>query len=339
GATRQMYLQSSSCAPWCSWRCSRRAYSWWSGYPIFRPALSYPSISSLRHELLFEQPCTQDLRSCASQDTVQSEQRSLEKRGLIYRTGSFAKGTQEAHRSPRSQQICLFAKQSATYKGRAFHRSPPAQIRTCGFPAYGSCLGCVTAQDAVYAPAPVARLPGSVPGTCFAGAYSPWPPPFAPPTPLRPPPQTSPQWAFFALFAGFIATMTRSDFSRPCIIGFGYFPSRCGRPYSAQSTPRRRPDPRPPRFRCNPFARDVAFDPGRASAPRIAVPHMLPSSEGKPSAPAISDLSWLNPTPHAIAVYASQPLSPVTTQHSLPSGRYSLLGPDFHRLDRTSSCR
>src|SRR5437879_3244224 len=50
----------------------------------------------------------------------------------------------------------------------------------------------------------------------------------------------------------------------------------------------------------------------------------------------MSDLSWLNPTPHAIAVYASQPLSPVATQHSLPSGRYSLLGPDYHRLDRTS---
>src|SRR5215217_4445614 len=50
----------------------------------------------------------------------------------------------------------------------------------------------------------------------------------------------------------------------------------------------------------------------------------------------MTDLSWLNPTPHAIAVYASQPLSPVATQHSLPSGRYSLLGPDLHRLDRTS---
>src|SRR4029450_5636547 len=50
----------------------------------------------------------------------------------------------------------------------------------------------------------------------------------------------------------------------------------------------------------------------------------------------MSDLSWLNPTPRAIAVYASQPLSPVATQHSLPSGRYSLLGPDFHRLDRAS---
>src|SRR6185436_5297441 len=48
------------------------------------------------------------------------------------------------------------------------------------------------------------------------------------------------------------------------------------------------------------------------------------------------DLSRLNPTPHAIAVYASSPLSPVATQHSLPSGRYPLLGPDFHRLDRTS---
>src|SRR5207247_464436 len=50
----------------------------------------------------------------------------------------------------------------------------------------------------------------------------------------------------------------------------------------------------------------------------------------------MSDLSWLNPTPHAIAVYASQPLSPAATQHSLPSRRYPLLGPDLHRLDRTS---
>src|SRR5262249_7274871 len=46
-------------------------------------------------------------------------------------------------------------------------------------------------------------------------------------------------------------------------------------------------------------------------------------------------ISWLNHTPHAIAVYASQPLSPAATQHLLPSGCYSLLGPYFHRLDRT----
>src|SRR5262249_41441346 len=109
-----------------------------------------------------------------------------------------------------------------------FIARPPAQIRTCGFPAYGSCLGCVTAQVAVYAPAPMTREPGSESSTCFAGAYSPWPPPFAPPTPLRPPPQTPPRWASLALFAGFIATMTRSDFSCPCIIGYGSSPSRCG---------------------------------------------------------------------------------------------------------------
>src|SRR5262249_9975278 len=52
--------------------------------------------------------------------------------------------------------------------------------------------------------------------------------------------------------------------------------------------------------------------------------------------PAMSDLSELNPTPHAIAVYASRPLSPGVTQHSLPSGRCPLLGPVFHRLGRTS---
>src|SRR4029078_5372413 len=133
------------------------------------------------------------------------------------------------------------------------------------------------------------------------------------------------------LFAGFTATMARSDFSGSCIIGYGSSPSRCGPDTPAPL----RSNPRPPRFRCDPFARDVAFDPGRASAPRMSVPHMLPSSEGKPSAPALSDLSWLNPTSHAIAVYASQPLSPVATQHSLPSGRYSLLGPDLHRQDGT----
>jgi hypothetical protein len=35
----------------------------------------------------------------------------------------------------------------------------------------------------------------------------------------------------------------------------------------------------------------------------------------------MSDLSWLNPTPHAIAVYASQPLSPVATHATLATKR------------------
>src|ERR1700735_2747261 len=38
---------------------------------------------------------------------------------------------------------------------------------------------------AVCAPARVTRFPDSVPGPCFAGAHSPWPPPLAPPAPRR----------------------------------------------------------------------------------------------------------------------------------------------------------
>src|SRR5208283_5324058 len=45
-------------------------------------------------------PCTRDQRSAASLDTVRHEQRSSEKRGHIYPTGSLTKGGHEAHRFP-----------------------------------------------------------------------------------------------------------------------------------------------------------------------------------------------------------------------------------------------
>jgi hypothetical protein len=93
---------------------------------------------------------------------------------------------------------------------------------------------------------------------------------------------------------------------------------------------------RPPRFRRVPFLRDVVFDHGRASAPRIAVPHMLPSTLLTVSASATLELSRLNSTPNRIVVYASQPPSPPTKQHSLPGARYGLPAPVFHRLDRAS---
>ena len=69
---------------------------------------------------------------------------------------------------------------------------------------------------------------------------------------------------------------------------------------------------RSPRFHRDPFVRDVASDPGRATAPRITTP------------------------PHTIVVYASPRSSPSTPQHSLQGGRYPLPGPDLHRLDRAS---
>ena len=93
---------------------------------------------------------------------------------------------------------------------------------------------------------------------------------------------------------------------------------------------------RSPRFRRDPSVRDVASDPGRATVPRMTAPHMLPSAVATASAPAISRISWLNPTPQTITVYASPRSSPSTTQHSLPGGRYPFPGPDFHRLDRAS---
>ena len=70
--------------------------------------------------------------------------------------------------------------------------APPAQIRTCSFPAYGSYLGYQRQMLAVCAPAPVTRLPGSASGACFAGPHSPWSPPFAPLAPQRIAPRCSP---------------------------------------------------------------------------------------------------------------------------------------------------
>jgi len=110
--------------------------------------------------------------------------------------------------------------------------------------------------------------------------------------------------------------MAESDFSCPCIIGFGSSPSRCGTSRLCSLWP----DMRSLRFRRVPFGRDGAFDPGGATASRIAMPHILPSTVPSVSASATLFLSWLNPPPHPITVYASHPSSPTTAQHSLPGG-------------------
>src|SRR5271167_1144161 len=126
--------------------------------------------------------------------------------------------------------------------------------------------------------------------------------------------------------------MTGSDFSRPFIGGYGSSPSRRG-PAPPQAA---RPTVRYPRFRHVPFVREGVSDLGRASAPRMPAPHMLPSTLRTVSASAICSLSRLNCPPRTIAVYASPRSSPSTTQHSLPGVRYPLPGPDFHRLERAS---
>src|SRR3974390_1788242 len=76
-----------------------------------------------------------------------------------------------------------------------------------------------------------------------------------------------------ALFAGFIATTVGSDFSCPSIIGYGSSPSRCGPSLSRDADGQARDLPASDAI---PLHVMWPYDPGRASAPRIAVPHMLP---------------------------------------------------------------
>ena len=123
-------------------------------------------------------------------------------------------------------------------------------------------------------------------------------------------------------------------------------------------------DKRSPRFRRVPFRRDMVSDPGRATAPRIPVPPVLPSTVLNGSASAMSSFSGLNTYPirslctlrerrhrrprntrYRAARYdptraGLPPAGPrqlrLAHQHSLPGGRYPLPGPDFHRLERAS---
>src|SRR6516164_4349994 len=76
------------------------------------------------------------------------------------------------------------------------------------------------------------------------------------------------------------------------IIGYGSSPSRYG-PVRLEAT---RPGKRSPRFRRVPFERDVALDPGRATEPRIAAPHVLPSASS--TAPASALLPFRGSSPH-----------------------------------------
>ena len=75
---------------------------------------------------------------------------------------------------------------------------------------------------------------------------------------------------------------------------------------------------RSPRFRRVPFQRDVVFDSGRATAPRLGgAAHVAFSVSNRLGLCEIR-LFGAQYTPHGIAVYASSSSSPTTTQHSLP---------------------
>jgi hypothetical protein len=226
---------------------------------------------------------------------------------------------------PRNrQQLCLDRQPAAaTHIVRCFQRGearktmavgnrvtpvPPHRSGRAAFPhpAPTSDNDGKALRPSVRAPASVTRFPGSVSGACGAGSRSPRPPPFAPSPPLPVPRFCSATSSL--LWRGLTSHARASSASAPRLPDAGQ--RLCSLWSSVRSL----------RFRRIPFRRDVAFDPGGATAPRITVPHMLPSTIMTGSASATLSISRLNPTPQRIAVYASQLPSPTTTQHSLPGG-------------------
>jgi hypothetical protein len=170
----------------------------------------------------------------------------------------------------------------------------------------------------------VRRLSGAVSRTSFVVPSSPRPAAFPPP----PPPLT--KISIVRRFTGSTQPSDSSPLPRQLrLLGFLPWPGTA----SAIAG-----ETKSPRFQRSPFRRDVVSDPGRASAPRLSVPHMLPSTSTTVSASALLRISWLVSTPRRIAVYASWPPSP-TAHATLATGRpaTTLPGPDFHRLDSASS--
>src|SRR6266704_772396 len=75
--------------------------------------------------------------------------------------------------------------------GTPITERPPHRTVRAAFPHTAPTSG-VDGELAVCAPAPVTRLPGTEPGTCYAVPHSLWPPPLAPPAPQRIAPRCSP---------------------------------------------------------------------------------------------------------------------------------------------------
>ena len=111
---------------------------------------------------------------------------------------------------------------------------------------------------------PGSRGPGSVPGARGSDSHSLRPLPLAPPTPPPVARLCSPASALLRQGPTSHARSSCASALKPSACG----PGRRMASWSGV---------RPPRFRRDPFVRDVAFDPGRATAPRIAAPHMSPS--------------------------------------------------------------
>src|SRR5207342_1606586 len=158
------------------------------------------------------------------------------------------------------------------------------------------------------------------------GAHSLWPRPFAPPTPQQIALPCSP--ASQLLWPRPTSHARASSATAPRL------PDADRR--TRERTLNRRPDVGYPRFRRDPFARDVLLDPGGTTMPRMTALHMLRSTITTVSAPANS--SFRGSLPHP-----TQPLCTLRvrrrrrlTQHSLPGGLLGLTRAGLAPADRAS---
>src|SRR5208283_1413792 len=95
-----------------------------SNYRVTHFLLPFQGMNTAR--LRVGPPCTRDQRSAASLDTVRHEQRSSEKRGHIYPTGSLTKGGHEAHRFPCcSARYCRPPSKPQRTRGASRDATPP----------------------------------------------------------------------------------------------------------------------------------------------------------------------------------------------------------------------
>ena len=97
-----------------------------------------------------------------------------------------------------------------------------------------------------------------------------------------------------------------------------------------------RPDAGSPSFRRSPFARDVFFDPGRATVPRITALLVLRSTITTASAPAMRQFRGSIGTPCNCCVRFVAVVTAGSRNTHYRATRYGLLGPVFHRLDCAS---
>src|SRR6202011_2620012 len=175
-------------------------------------------------------------------------------------------------------------------------------------------------------PAPLSHLCGSESGACFADPHSPWSPPLAPLAPQRIAPLCSP--------ASQLLWRSPTSHTRASSATAPRLPDADRR--TRERTLNRRPDVGYPRFRRNPFARDVLLDPGGMTVPRITALHMLRSTITTVSAPANSSF-------HGSITHPTQPLCTLRvrryrrlTQHSLPGDLLGLTWAGLAPADRAS---